>query len=225
MPAAKIKFGIDGVGEELKGYDGKPPTPGTYMGMLKRLEYTKTKGGEKPGTPMLKAMVEIIGPTSAKAFHGAGVWRNLVITDKTVGFINQFLNSLTDGSQGQIRKIQESFWNDGVTVAENGHVLKIGPFKIASPDGTRPVIISVKNRTHDGETRAEINHWIKKTSDEADELTDEEADAVDDVSDGDIDDDEGTAAIDDDVDNIEDADTVEIDESKSAYPVDGEPPF
>ncbi|QSL67822.1 hypothetical protein [Nocardia phage P3.1] len=219
----KINFGVDGVGKELEGYSGKPPKPGIYTGKLKRLEYTKTKNGQNPGTPMLKAMVVIDGPKSAKEFHGAAVWRNLVIMDSTVGFVNQFLNSLTDGSDTQIKKIQNAFWKENATVVnDEGHITKIGGFKIGSPEGERDVVIQVKNRKYEGAVQAEIGSWIRKNNDSDDEDVDDddtelEAEVDDDISD----DDDSVDESDDDDDDAVDDDDSDDDDSDD----DDEAPF
>lgn len=224
----KINFGVDGVGKELEGYSGKPPKPGIYTGKLKRLEYTKTKGGQNPGTPMLKAMVVIDGPKSAKEFHGAAVWRNLVIMDSTVGFVNQFLNSLTDGSDTQIKKIQNAFWRENATVVnDEGHITKIGGFKIGSPEGERDVVIQVKNRKYEGAIQAEIGSWIRKSNDSEEDVDDEtelEADVDDEGIDEELD--ASDDVVNDDSDIVDDNDAVETDDPwASDGDEDNEAPF
>lgn len=216
----KITFGIKGVGKELEGGAFETPKPGVYEGKLKRLEYTKTTGGQNPGTPMLKAMVQITGPASAKKYHGAAVWRNIVITDKSAGFVNQFLNALTDGSQSQILRVQKAFWEDGIVVNDEGQITKIGPIKINSPEGERPVLIQVKNREYQGNKQAEIANWLRKSNDDDDDSDSDDSsdDGIEDVSDDAMDDD----AMDDDADD--DMDNIEV-EPLTGDDDDDEPPF
>lgn len=204
----KVKFGINGEGVEGGGnfYDGPPPPAGTYTGKLKRLELTKTSGGPNAklpkGTPMMRILVEITGPKSAKKYHGAGLFRQIPIAESTAGFVNQFLAAITDGSETAVKRIQKVFWGEGPFINDEGHFVKIGTTKIGSPEGEREVVIQTKLRKYEGETKAEIARFLTKQSDEADDMTDEDADADDDDLDVDVDEDE----VDDDEDADEDED-------------------
>lgn len=236
----RIKFGIQGAGIENDGggfYEGPPPVPGTYAFKLKRLTLVKTQGGPKAkspaGTPMLNVLVEITGPPGNK-FIGAGIFRNLVITESTASFVNQFLNALTDGSAAKIKQIQTAFWNDGPYVNKEGHVLKIGNLNVNSPEGELTLMAVVKKKRITAEypePGAEIARFLvskRLSSDEEDaeadlrddddpldDAVDLEADTDEDglddeASDGESDDETESWAVDEGDDADDDSDTAGI---------------
>lgn len=211
----RVKFGVDGVGEETAGfYDGPPPVPGTYTGKVKRMELSKTgPTSNKPGSPLIKMVVEITGPKDNK-FIGAGIWHNLNPTKESAGFVNNFLNALAGPSEAAQLKMQKDFWNEGPLLDKSGvHFLKIGQTKIDSPEGEREVAFVVKKKTYKGETGAAISRFLIKkgesgglngdTDDDADDGNDIDFGVVDDA---DLEDDDTTVVDEPEADGDEDAD-------------------
>lgn len=207
----KLSFGIDGVGkEDIEGgfYQGDPPVPGTYKGKLKICRVGKIKkAGENQGKPRLAILVEI---TEGK-YKGAGVWTGLNVTDQGVPYVNQWLNSLTDGSNSAKKAIQDAFWGPGPDVVKNGDIVevkKIGRYPINSPEGEIPIIFTVKKgKDQDGSPRPEVGRFLSKST-----SSDQDGDDDDDDDDGLVTGDDGDT--DDGVTNF-DGDEDE----------DGEPPF
>lgn len=213
----KIKFGIDGAGVEGEGFNTETPPAGTYTGVIKRAELSKVGPGKKSpeGTPMIRILVEITGPPSAKKYHGCGIFRNLVVTEAAAPFVNQWLNAMTDGSETACKRVQKAFWDDGPYVNEDGHFIRIGPLRIDSPEGKREVVFTTKLRTYEGQKQADIARFLTKKSDEADEMTDAEADAA---ADDDLDmEDPGLDGMNDDVDSVDD--DVDVSQDNDDEPV------
>lgn len=145
----KMNLGLNGADQgAAQGYEAWPedklPPTGSYNGVLKVCQMTKTGPNAKnPDAHMIKVGVEINDP--GQDWHGYVAFRNLVIIDKTIPYVNQFLLALTDGSDAAFDKIKKAFWDNGPIVDERQvNVLKIGTYKVDSPEGKLPIKVSVK---------------------------------------------------------------------------------
>lgn len=192
-------------------YDGPLPKPALYKGKVSYLALGKIKSGTNSGQQKLVVMCTITeGP-----FKGAGVGKNLQLSEQGAGWVNQFLHSLTDGSEAQKKGIEEAFYGTGYVLADetkNGltPILKIG--KKTNPVGVACNFV-VTNRTIEegdrkGETVADISRFVSKRNDEESEAAVE--DPEDDFADAlaaadDSDDDDSTAATDLDTSDDDDA--------------------
>lgn len=147
----KMDFGINGMDQEAaagrESWGGPIPPTGTYNGRLKICQVAETSiRAKNPGKPMLKIGVELI---TKDDFNGYVAFRNLVLIDSTVVFVNQFLRALTDGSDAEFEKIKKAFYQGGPIVDERQkNILRIGTWKINSPDGELPVKVALKQRTY-----------------------------------------------------------------------------
>jgi hypothetical protein len=102
---------------------------------------------------MLKVGVELINAGVATGFVA---FRNLVLIDSVAPYVNQFLRALTDGSDAEFDKIRKAFDSGPVVDERQKNILKIGTWKINSPEGEIPVKVAVKQRSYipDGQTNA-----------------------------------------------------------------------
>jgi hypothetical protein len=110
MPVIKPKF--DGAEDTSLQYDGPPPPPGPYKGVVKRLWLTEIGSGDNAGEDQLKVLVEI----DTGKFKGAGFFYNLPMLKQSSWKINQFLDSMTDGSEKQRDVLRDWFWHKGYEV-------------------------------------------------------------------------------------------------------------
>ncbi len=174
-PPSNFKDSVDTGGD---WYDGPPPTPGIYAGTVKKMLLTKVKGGEKDGELRIMVVCEI----NDGKFKGAGVSKWLQITEQGAPWLNQFLRSLTDGSDAQFKGIREAFWDIGYAVDDADDkgrlpIVRIG--KKTNPIGL-PTMFSTKLRPGtDGVTRAEIVRFISKAVDST--TSDDDEDVEDDA--------------------------------------------
>lgn len=216
MPG-KIKFGITGGVEADSGpqaYTGPVPPKGPYTGLVKRIELTETGPNSKtPGTPMLRILVELKAQKGSKnaKYDGYGIWNYRQITDQGKGYVNQFLDALTDGTPAACRKIRKGFWDVGVVTEEDdgGHVIKIGTIKIDSPKCSIPVaFVGRTGKDQNDEPNLEIASWLlaKGKTDDEDLGDDEDEDEEDEDLDEDEDEDDEDEDDSDDEDEDEDED-------------------
>lgn len=148
-------------------YDGPPPQPGVYKGMVKKLLWQEIRGEQR---------IMVLCEISDGKYKGAGVTRWFQLTEQGSPWWNQFLASLTDGSEGQQKAIRQAFATDGFAVDDpdaKGRlpIVRIG--KKTNPIG-KEVIFSTKLRTgNDDIERAEITRFITKpvasSNDESDD--------------------------------------------------------
>lgn len=164
----KVKFGIDAddainaeAGEGATFYDGPVPPKGAYRGILKRLELIAEN---KSGNPMLKYLIELKAREGSEAaqYDGYPIWGNQNVTDQGKGYVNQFLDALTNGSDEQILVTRKAFWTGGLVVEDDGegHVIRIGKMQIGSPTGSRTVAFQAKKKTYKGEESLEVARFL-----------------------------------------------------------------
>lgn len=153
----RIDFGINldtareaGLVEGFSNYEGPTPPAGSYRGILKVLRLKKiTKAGANQGKSRLQIGVEIKHPEYDGFFLWGGL--NLINEPTSLGFVNQFLNSLGDGSEASLLKKQKAMFGPGPDVDDSGinvEVLKIGDALIDSPNGERPILITIKKNRY-----------------------------------------------------------------------------
>lgn len=158
MPKLNIDIDLEGAGtaEGFEAYSGPLPRTGSYHGKLKICQMAVTSERAKnPGAQMLKIGVELTDAEPKEAI-GYVAFRNLVLIDSVATFINQFLRSLTDGSDQELAKMQKAFKREMVLADDKRNIIRIGSLKVNSPQGEIPVKVAVKQRTFttiDGESR------------------------------------------------------------------------
>lgn len=150
------KFSLDingvsqGAAEGREAWAGDHPPTGTYQGVLKVVQVDKISDTAKVeanrGKPKLRIGVELKG-TEGK-YDGYLAWSNLNLIDSSIPYVNQFLISLTDGSDEQFATIKKAFYGGFVTDDRDIHVKSIGQWKINSPEGEIPVVVSLKKRSY-----------------------------------------------------------------------------
>lgn len=149
------KFSLDingvsaGAAEGREAWAGEVPPTGTYKGILKVVQIKEISQDAKVeanrGKPKLNIGVELTDCSDPK-FNGYLTWNNLNLVDSSIPYINQFLLALTDGSDSQFEAIKKAFYAGFVTDDRKQHVTAIGKWKINSPEGTIPVLVSCKKR-------------------------------------------------------------------------------
>lgn len=181
-----LKPDIDGFDDTDTGasfYDGPPPPPGVYNGVIKQLALAKIATGESKGKKRLHLVVEI---TDGK-FKGAGLVHSLNMTTQGNPFVNQFLRSLTDGSEEQWVGIRKAFWRTGYTVddqpdAKNRFpILKIG--KKFNPIGKPLSFVTRMRPDNNGVQRADITRFVIPFQDNGEEPEPEEDEYTSDLDD------------------------------------------
>jgi hypothetical protein len=219
--ATKHNFGIKGVVGEVKepskggGMKVRPPE-GTYKGKL-----TQMKLNTQGDVPILITVTELIMPKSKKALaksDGYWVWERFRLTDQAAPYLNGFLNALA-GSEKAGLVLQKDVWERGALETkeeDGGDVLRIGKFKVGSPEGTRLISLAlthdeyVKRGTEDEMVETvRVTRWMSATG--SLEESDDEEDVLDDTDD--TDDLEDDDSIDDDDDEDEDDDDLDDDDS------------
>ena len=161
MPKLNLGINTSAVGA-AEGYEAWPedklPETGSYSGKLKIVQLDRTSEKAKnPNKLMLKIGVELVdaGPAT-----GYVAFRNLVLIDSVAPYVNQFLRALTNGSDAEFDKIRKAFDSGPVVDERQKNILKIGNWKINSPEGELPVKVSIKNRPYDGRRVAGIESFL-----------------------------------------------------------------
>lgn len=161
-------FGIQGAENADAGsfsaYDGPlPPPKKPYRAMLKRLELVRNSNKN----PMLRVLCELDAAdknSEVAQYDGCPVWANQNVTDQGKGYVNQFLDALSNGTQEDIKRIRHAFWNGGLVVDGDslGHVLRIGKKAINSPKANIPIYFIAKHKTFEGEKSLDVASWLIK---------------------------------------------------------------
>lgn len=149
---AKFDIGINGVDRDAavgrEEWDGELPPTGNYEGILKVLTVGVITGKESKhiGESKLNAGVEL-RKTEGGKYDGYIAWGNLNLIDESVEFVNQFLLSLTDGSDEEFARIKKAFYVTKPDLDERKkNITDIGPWHIGSPEGKLPIKVALGNR-------------------------------------------------------------------------------
>jgi hypothetical protein len=205
----KINFGIaDGADVEASQgfpqYRGKLPENGVYEGVLKVMKVLKIAKGDNAGKSRLQIVVTLKDPNYPE-YDGCPVFDNKNVTDQGVPFLNQMLESITDGSDAAMKAVKNAFWKTGPIVDnEKEHILKIGKINVNSPQGAIQVLVATKQNTYNGNTTCQVRQWLQfegeDTPTEDEQIVEEDDEPID-------------VADDDDDDPYEDDDVAEDDEN------------
>ena len=249
----KAKWDINGKGAApaeggFTTYDGPDLPKGSWPAKLKRVVVTKIKSkGANQGKPRLQILFEVqtkqLEDKSKHKYHGAPVWDGLNIIEGSEGFVNAFLHSLTDGSNGQKNAIESAFWDADKgpdikrTKVDKGpregqvdtHIIKIGRVKVNSPNGEFMVQITTKaGKDQQGAYRPEVSGYVpfkgeqpgSKRDDDDDEYGDDDLgdDDDDDMDDDDTDDGDDGIMSDDYDDDDDDDDSDEGEDGEEEQP-------
>lgn len=99
--------------DETSGiYDGPPPDPGTYNGEIVRMGLSEVKSGDNKGADKWVVSVQI----SDGKFKGASILHNFVMLKQSAWSFNQFLKSMTDGSEKQKQVILDWYYERGYSL-------------------------------------------------------------------------------------------------------------
>ena len=199
---AKLNFGIADATEVAAAsgypvYEGPMPPAGVYRGKLKVVKVGKIGSGDNKGKSRLMTVVTIDDPKHPE-YRGCPAFGGLNITEQGVPYVNQFLDSQTDGSDKATSAIRKAFWNTGPIVDDaKEHIKKIGRTNVNSPSGEIEVVVATTLGTYQGKTTVNVGQWLgladgASASEEKAEVVDEDEDIDDDDidDDGDIDDDD-----------------------------------
>jgi hypothetical protein len=166
---AKFSFGIDGTDQDaaegFPQWEGEIPPVGSYGARLKMAKLGIIKpGSQNAGKTLIQLLAEITDEGDYKGYPAFG---NVNLIDAGLQFVNQWLRSLTDGSEEQFLAIKKAFYRDGKGLRagtdfdENtGHIKRIGKWIVNSPDGQIPVKVTLRHRTWEGNTRAQVQTWL-----------------------------------------------------------------
>lgn len=161
----KVNFGIANAedvaaSQGFEVYKGELPPNGAYEGVLKVVKIGKIGSGNDKGKSNLMLVV-ILKDEDYPEFDGCPCFGNLNLTDQGVPYVNQFLESLTDGSDKAKADIKRAFWKVGPVVDDaKEHILKIGRTQVNSPKGEITVLIGTKVSTYNGNTSVKIQQWM-----------------------------------------------------------------
>lgn len=176
----RIKPDFDGSTASSGRYDGPPPTPGTYRGIVKKMGLAEIKSGANAGSHRIALLLEI----SEGNYKGAAVMHSLNLTTQSAWAVNQFLDALTDGSDKQKAGLRNLFWQKGYEV-ENEPDGKMGQQFINiggkfKPLG-KPVAFVTKMDSWDGKPKAAIDRFVVpiEHAAESEEAEEDSLDAVD----------------------------------------------
>lgn len=175
----RIKPDFDGSTASTGFYDGPPPTPGTYRGIVKKMGLAEIKNGPNAGSNRIALLLEI----SDGNFKGAAVMHSLNLTTQSAWAVNQFLDALTDGSDRQKTGLRNLFWQKGYEV-ENQPDGKMGQQFINIGGKFKPLGKSVafvtKMDSWEGRPKAAIDRFIVPIEHTEDEEAEEDSlDAID----------------------------------------------
>lgn len=180
----KFNLSINGVGEEaaegFKDWDGPLPPKGSYPAILKLVKVKQIKGKTDY---RLQIMVTL---NTGDEYDGCPVFGGVNLTDQGIPYVNQFLHSLTDGSDSECNKIETAFYNGFVVDEKKENVTKIGTKKINSPDGQLPIMISVRHSVWEGVTRPQIGSFLLPGSEATSTSAPDEAVAEEDGDESDV---------------------------------------
>ena len=202
----KLNFGIVDAADVdaasgLSVYKGELPKNGAYTGTLKRVTVGKIGSGDDKGKNKLSILVEI-DDEDYPEYKGAPVWGNLNLTDQGVPYVNQFLESLTDGSDKAKADVKRAFWKTGPIADDTKeHILRIGKINVNSPKGSLKVLITTKLRTWNGNTTCGIQSYMLLNDDDSSTVEEEEIIEDDDLIEEEDDDDDDPYADEEDADN------------------------
>lgn len=172
----RMKPSFDGSEETTRPegmfYDGPPPKPGRYTGVVEKLGLAKIGSGDNKGQDRLALLVRITGGE----YDGAGVFHSLNMTKQGGYFVNQFLWAMTDGSQRQRDAIRKMFWHKGYDVSKEtdgkmGHPITVIGAKF-NPIGKKVVFVTLRDHDLEGNERAKIARFLVPMESE-DETEDE----------------------------------------------------
>ena len=145
-----LKAGLTaGAAEGREQWGGELPPTGSYSGVLKILSMGVIgPNAQNAGKPKLQIGVELRNTSNGK-YDGYLAWGGLNLIESSIPYINQFLISITDGTDAEFAKIKKAMYDDGPIVDEKKkHVLKIGNWAVNSPNGELPIKVSISNKPY-----------------------------------------------------------------------------
>jgi hypothetical protein len=166
---AKYSFGVDGTeddaAEGFPQWDGPLPPVGSYSGKFKVAKMGHIKpGSANAGKVRIMLMVEIMDEGPYKGYPAFG---GVNVIESGKQFVNQWLRSLTNGSEAEFTAIKKAFWRDGKGLRpgtdfdeDTGHIKRIGKWLVNSPEGQIPVKVTLRHRTWEGNTNAQVQSWL-----------------------------------------------------------------
>lgn len=109
--------------DETSGfYDGPPPPPATYRGEVYRMGLSEVQSGDNKGTDKWIVSVKI---TDGK-YKGATVLTSFTMIKSNAWSFNQFLESMTDGSEKQRALIKKWYYSIGYKIEDEEKYKKLG---------------------------------------------------------------------------------------------------
>lgn len=199
MPKLK-PFNIKGMenpeNAEPKSFKDVPTPPkGRYVTKVKRMTHGEIKNGDNKGATRFGILLELVGGEKGKheKHIGYGFWYGINVTTQGAGYVNAFLDALAGGDPTKTKQLRRDFWKGNIVIDDDGHVQKIGSFKIGSPEGVREIEVTTKvGPDYQGNKVGQIVSVLvpAKSESSEDEDEDDEYEEDDDPLDSDEDEDE-----------------------------------
>lgn len=162
-----LKVSDKGTAEGRKQWAGELPPSGSYSGILRIVTQKYITGEnakpENKGKPKWLIGVELTD-TEDGAYDGYTAFGNLNLIEGSEAFVNQFLFSITDGSDKQFAAIKAAFDKGWAMDERKKHVLKIGRVNINSPKGEIPIKVSLKKEGWYNEKTKQSGETVKIVS-------------------------------------------------------------
>lgn len=181
MPMIKPPF--NGKDATSGFYDGPPPVPGTYHGVVSRMGLATVLSGENEGADKIVVVVKI---TSGK-YNGAEIFSNFTLLTQSAWSLNQFLEAMTDGSEKQRKIIRDWFWDIGYSVESEAKNEKLGrQFEYIGKPAFKPIGKKVAFVTEMNGERANIAKFVIPLEDSDGDVPSDEVAELPDVATEDI---------------------------------------
>lgn len=158
--------------EAREDWKGPLPPKGAYPAKLRLMQIKAIKGSNTRKRISVMAILQTENIDGQEEYHECPCWGGFNLDEAGIPYLNQFLDSLTDGSDSAIKKIRTAFYPPrGPIVDEKKvNVLKIGTLKINSPEGELPIMITVGHNTWEGKTTAKAVSFLIPGSDAANSI-------------------------------------------------------
>jgi hypothetical protein len=170
------------IAEAREDWKGPLPPKGSYPAKMKVVQFKEIVNGKNKGSYRISIVATL---DTGDKYDGCPVYGGVNLTEQGAQYVNQWLYSLTDGSDAAFKKLQTAFQAGPIVDEKKENVLKIGSLKINSPEGEQKILISLKQDTYNGDTSCKIVSFLPKNGAASSSSVSDDDDAIeeDDVED------------------------------------------